>query len=339
MSDDLFLILIFTVVLILSVVISFIAGRKVYKPSSSTIDLDNPHDVSESLAVLQSHMNILNRKMDDRDTEEKLAILQSNLLSLNQKVDQYVTISSRKQGESDYLIRQINDEMLKMSYVMVDKRARGAWGEFQLKQLICDYLGNSSSVVEYQYVLSNGKRVDAAIHIPQSRKILAIDSKFPLENYRKMREYERDLGSIEYQTARKFFIRDVKCHIDKISQDYSISSESFGDAIMFIPSEAIYIEVCSCQEDILNYALGNQVILASPTTLVGAISTICRMTHEYEMRQNMESMIEELRLIGQEASRLEERAKKLEAHQNQLVQDIHNVSITAHKISQRINNL
>ncbi len=275
----------------------------------------------------------------DKSTEESLAVLNARIVALAQKLDEMNLKSAQAQGESNHLIRSIHTEMHQMSSTMLDKKTRGAWGEYQLKQLLSDYMGNSPQVVQYQYQLTNGKRVDAAIHIPRTYKILAVDSKFPLENYRLMMRAEADQSSFEYQQARRDFIRDVKGHIDKIAQDYAQSQESIGDALMFVPSEAIYAEICSGEEDILNYALSSNVILTSPTTLIAATSSIMRMTHEYEMRENLESVLEDLRYLSAEAERLEERANKLDMRHRQLGEEIHNVSITARKLAKQLKQL
>ena len=268
--------------------------------------------------------------------EESLAVLNARMVELAKKLDDMNVSNARSQGEAGNLIRSIHSEMHAMSSTMLDKKTRGAWGEYQLKQLLSDYMGNSPRVVEYQYQLSNGRRVDAAIHIPQTYKILAVDSKFPLENYRLMMQAEADKSQVAYTQARQAFMRDVKGHIDKISRDYSQSQESIGDALMFVPSEAIYTEICSGDEDILNYALSSNVILTSPTTLIGVTSSIMRMTHEYEMRENMEHVLEDLRLLASEAERLEERANKLDMRQRQMSEEIHNVSVTAHKLAKQL---
>ncbi len=276
---------------------------------------------------------------DEISLDEDLAVINARIMQLAQKLDDMNVNNARTQGEASTLIRSIHSEMHSMSSTMLDKKARGAWGEFQLKQLLSDYMGNSPRVVEYQYQLANGRRVDAAIHIPQSYKILAVDSKFPLENYREMISFESNKDQLSYKQARKEFMRDVKNHIDKISRDYASSQESIGDALMFVPSEAIYTEICSSEEDVLNYALSSNVILTSPTTLIGVTSAIMRMTHEYEMKNNMEQVLSDLRLVSQEAERLEERANKLELRQRQLSEEVHNVSVTAHKLAKQLKSL
>ncbi len=273
---------------------------------------------------------------DTPKLEEDIAVLNARMVTLAQKLEDMNAREAKNQGEAGVLMRSIHSEMHTMTSTLLDKKTRGAWGEYQLKQLLSDYMGNSPRVVEYQYQLSNGKRVDAAIHIPQTYKILAVDSKFPLENYRLMMNAEGDTASVVYQQSRRSFMRDVKGHIDKISQDYSMSQESIGDALMFVPSEAIYTEICSSDEDLLNYALSSNVILTSPTTLIGMTSSILRMTHEYEMRENMERVLEDLRILSREAERLEERAQKLDMRQRQMGEEIHNITVTAHKLAQQL---
>ncbi len=273
----------------------------------------------------------------EEQTNQALAVLNAQITSLNQKVEKMSLDTAKSQGQSDILMHSIHNNMQAMTSTLLDKKSRGAWGEFQLQQLLSDYLGNSPKIVEYQYKLINNSRVDAAIHMPDSYKILAIDSKFPLENYRLMMDAEANNAKNDYISARKEFIRNVKVHIDKISDSYARCEESIGDALMFVPSEAIYTEICSSEEDVLNYALSSNVILVSPTTLLGVVSTISRMTQEFEMQKNVDRTIEQIKCLSDEAERLLERAQKLESRQKQMDTEIHNVVVTASKLANKIN--
>ena len=158
--------------------------------------------------------------------------------------------------------------------IMVNKKSRGNWGEYQLNNLLSVYAGDNQSIFETQYSLKNGYIGDVALKIP-GEKVLIIDSKFPLENFRKLDSVESAENDIKkFESA---FKQDIKKHINDISKKY-ITSETIENAVMFIPSEAIYMEVCAKYSELIEYAHHKHVLLTCPTTLIGVVFTLINIT-------------------------------------------------------------
>ena len=107
-------------------------------------------------------------------------------------------------------------------------------------------------VYETQHKFSNGAIVDALLFAPAPLGTIAIDSKFPLENYQRMTDKSKDKNYRDQ--AEKLFINDVKKHINDISEKYIIPGETSDEAIMFLPAEAIFAEINAYHAELINYA-------------------------------------------------------------------------------------
>ena len=116
-----------------------------------------------------------------------------------------------------------------------------------------------------QYTLPNGKIADCAFHLPDTNKVLCIDSKFPMENYLNLQE--------DMDTYLRPFKMNMKKHIDDVANKY-INIDTMPYALLFVPSEAIYQFVCAKCDDLFTYALQKHVMLVSPTTLVAEVMTL-----------------------------------------------------------------
>ena len=135
------------------------------------------------------------------------------------------------------------------------------------KTLIENYLPKAS--YSFQHTLSNGKRVDAIIHLPGEQDDVAIDSKFPMESWRHLTDAENTTDEIQ---AAKQFSRDVTIHIKDVAEKYLIPGETHDVAMLFLPSEAIYAELHSNFPKIIDKSFELKVMIVSPTTFHGNIT-------------------------------------------------------------------
>jgi len=135
-------------------------------------------------------------------------------------------------------IETLSGEVSGLQSLLSNKQARGAFGEKQMQDLISEYLPANS--YSFQATLSNKKRVDALIHMPGDQGDVAIDSKFPLESWRRLMDAENTPEEI---AAQREFARDVQIHIKDIANKYLIFGETHDVAMMFLPSEAVYAEL------------------------------------------------------------------------------------------------
>jgi len=202
-------------------------------------------------------------------------------------------------------IEALSKDIIQLQDILQDKTKRGNFGEFQLNAILENVFGVSGDIYQTQYKMSNDTRVDAIIFTPENKGHIAIDSKFPLENYRKM--IVPGIPEAEKKNYETAFKADVKKHIDDISRKYIIPGETIGYALMFIPSEAIYYYILAIQQELVGYAEKKHVALTSPTTLIATLKVIQISLLDYKRRQNTNLIIEELRKLSKEFERYNDR--------------------------------
>lgn len=208
------------------------------------------------------------------------------------------TSSARERSED------LADEVHSITQVMANAKRRGTWGEYQLESIVRTYLGDSPYLYSTQYHLKNGRISDGAFHMPQSDQVLCIDSKFPMENYLRMCE---EPESAEYY--EKEFRKNIKKHIDDVADKY-ITEETLDEALLFIPSEAVYAYLCGEGAMLQQYALSRHVLLVSPTTLCGVVFSLQASTRSFYRAANMEAFEKEVRSLEIKATMLCENAGK-----------------------------
>ncbi len=231
----------------------------------------------------------------------------------------------RKEQASSYqLMDYLSHQMDSMNRVMTNTKARGTWGEYQLEYLLSVYAGSQTSIYSMQYILENGKIADAILHLPNTEKVLCIDSKFPMENYLRKED--------------KVFQKDVKKHIDDISKKYR-TKETLDLSILFLPSEAIYQSLCSSFQELIEYALKAHVLLCSPCTLVGIIDTLLASTKDFYRASHMKEIEKNILALQEDVNRLCLRSEKAERTLQSLENQFHEVSISANKLNHRMNQM
>ncbi|HCU85242.1 MAG TPA: DNA recombination protein RmuC [Methylophilus sp.] len=233
--------------------------------------------------------------------------------------------------EAQKKIDGLSVNMVSLQELLGDKRSRGAYGEVQLEGLVRNVLPVNSFAM--QHTLSNGARVDCALFLPEPTGTVAVDSKFPLENYHRM--IDSSLGELVQAQASKLFKADIKKHIDDISSKYIIANETSDGAVMFIPAEAVFAEIHAYHGDVVDYAMQKRVWLVSPTTLMAVLNTARAVLKDVEMRKQVHIIKDELGKLSKDFDRFDTRMKKLadnirQAHEN--AQDVH---ISSQKISRR----
>ena len=235
-------------------------------------------------------------------------------------------------SNSQKSLETVTQEIVKFQNILNDKKSRGRFGEIRLEQVLENIYGDSK-IFERQYKMSNGRIADTIIKL--SDKIVAIDSKFPLETYIR---YEEDSSL----NNRNEFVRSIKKHIDDISNKYIIEGETLNQAIMFLPSESIYLEIYKNFEDIIYYGYKNNVWIASQTNLLIYISTLIYANLEFEKTKESENILNKLISFSEEFVRYKQRWSNLEKDFEKIQKDFRDLSITANKISNKfddINNL
>jgi DNA recombination protein RmuC len=233
--------------------------------------------------------------------------------------------------EAQKKIDGLTTNVVSLQELLGDKRSRGAFGEVQLEALVRNVLPVNSYAM--QYTFENGTRADCALFLPDPTGTVAVDSKFPLENYHRM--FDRSLSDAEQLVAEKQFKLDVKKHVDDIAKKYIISNVTSDGAVMFIPAEAVFAELHAYHADVIEYAMNKRVWVVSPTTLMAVLNTARAVLKDVETRKQVHVIKEELGKLSKDFGRFDQRMKKLadnirQAHEN--AQDVH---ISSQKITAR----
>ncbi len=229
--------------------------------------------------------------------------------------------------EAQKKIETLTGSVVGLQEILGDKRSRGAFGEVQLEAIVRNALPESA--FEFQYTLARGVRADCVLKLPPPTGMLAVDSKFPLENY------ERMFAEGAERSSAAAFKADVKKHIDDISSKYIVPGETGDGAVMFLPAEAVFAEIHARHRDLVEYALAKRVWITSPTTLMAILNTARAVIRDVEMRQQVHVIQDELKKLGADFGRFQSRMDNLARHIEQAKNDVDEVHVSSRKISER----
>jgi DNA recombination protein RmuC len=232
-------------------------------------------------------------------------------------------------------ITELSTNVVSLQEVLSDKRSRGAFGEVQLNALIRNVLPEQHFAI--QHTLSNGKIADCILFLPEPTGNVVVDSKFPLENYKKMAD--NSLGELDRKAAERQFKVDIKKHINDISDKYLIEKETADGAVMFIPAEAIFAEIHAHHGDLVEYANNKRVWLASPTTLMAILTTARSVLKDEATRKQIHVIQAHLSHLSADFSRFKGRFANLAKHIDQAASDVKQIHTSADKISSRFEKI
>ena len=246
-----------------------------------------------------------------------------------------------KIDEAQKKIDNLSTDIVSLQSVLTDKKTRGIFGEVNLKHILVSVFGeNNDKIYKMQYMFPTGVIADSVLFAPEPLGTIAIDSKFPLENYRVMIDKNND--AIKRQMAEKQFKLDVKKHIDAIASKYIINGVTSDQAIMFLPAEALFAELNAYHPDIIEYAYKKRVWISSPTTLMSTLTTIELVIKNIEKDKYTNIIHQELNKLSIDFTRYKERWDKLSRSIDAVSRDANDIHITTDKISKRfaeINNV
>lgn len=237
--------------------------------------------------------------------------------------------------EAQKKIDGLTTNVVSLQELLGDKRARGAFGEVQLEALVRNAL--PPNAWEMQKTLSNGMRADCILRLPEPTGTVAVDSKFPLENYHRM--YTVGLGDAERGQAERAFKADLRKHVDDIGEKYIIPGETADGAVMFVPAEAVFAEIHGSHPEVVDHALGRHVWIVSPTTMMAVLNTARAVLKDVETRRQVHVIKDELAKLGKDFGRFDERMRKLAAHIRQAHEDADSVQVSSEKIVRRFRQI
>jgi len=227
-------------------------------------------------------------------------------------------------------ISMLSEQVVSLQDVLSNKQARGAFGEIQLNDLVTSIL--PPSAYQFQSVLSNSKRCDCLLTLPNPPGSIVIDAKFPLESYHALRNAKDDA---EKTIAARGFKADIIKHINDISEKYIIAGETAESALMFLPSEAVYAELHASFADVVEKSYRAKVWIVSPTTLMATLNTIRAVLKDANMREQAGVIQKEVGILLDDIARLDKRVSNLGSHFEQASKDIREITISTDKITKR----
>nr|TFG52260.1 MAG: DNA recombination protein RmuC [Hyphomicrobiales bacterium] len=274
--------------------------------------------LAERLEALDQRLGT-NLKENAAKTDETLGGLQMRLKVID---------------EAQKNITDLSGQMVTLQQILSNKQSRGAYGQGNMENIIRDAL--PAGAYEFQATLSNRKRPDCLIRLPDSPAAIVIDSKFPLEAFELLKSASNDA---ERKVAAARIKNDVLLHVVTIAENYLIAGETQDPAIMFVPSESIYAELHDSFPDLIQRAHRSRVVVVSPNILVLAISTVQSVLKDARMREQADLIQREVGLLLRDVGLLDQRVRKLQTHFGQTEGDIKGILTSTERITRRAENI
>lgn len=337
MNDSLLLIImagLFTVSIIVILIIVLNNAKK-------TNDLNN--ELTRSVFEIQKNINRdfteFNRSLNT-DFSNFSERVNSNIIQSHKTTSEVFNSITEKIARIDEAQKNINalsEDVVSLQNILTDKKSRGTFGEIELYSLLEASFGNNTERCQKQYRLPNGSIADAVIFGGNTLKLICIDSKFPLENYRRMND--GDLSASEREKAKKLFKEDIKKHLNDIASKYIIPGVTADLAYMFIPAEAVFSQIYTEFHDLVELSYRLKVYIVSPTTLMAYITAI-RSIYLGQLKDEKAKEIEQLLSeLSVEFQRYEKRTAELYRAYENLGTAFSNLNTTSDKIMKRFSSI
>ena len=279
---------------------------------------DNAARSARSLAEMQQRMTETLHGSSKRTTTS-LAQLQERLASIDKAQDN---------------ITKLSGDVLSLQDILSNKQTRGSFGEIQLRDIVSKALPSDS--YSLQATLSNGKRPDCLIHLPNPPGPIVIDSKFPLEAYEALRRAKTEA---ETRAAAQQMKTAVRVHLNAIANKYILEGETAEGALMFLPSEAVYAELHANFPELVREGFEKRVWIVSPTTCMATLNTMRAILKDARMREQAGAIRKELGNLNKDVERLAMRVGNLDRHFSQARRDVEEIKVSSEKAAKRAGRL
>ncbi|MFZ2315316.1 MAG: DNA recombination protein RmuC [Gammaproteobacteria bacterium] len=270
---------------------------------------------------------------------------ETKLKEINQQVEKRLAAGFEKTNEtfSDVIkrlalidaaqkkITELSSSVMSLQEILNDKRSRGAFGEVQLSALIRNMIPEQN--FSFQHLLSNHKRPDCMLFLPEPTGNIAIDAKFPLENYKLL--VDSNTSDAERVVAERQFKINIRKHIQDIADKYIIPGETTDGALMFIPAEAIFAEIHARHPDLVEIAQRAKIWMVSPTTMMAVLTTARAVLKDAATRKQVHEIQKHLRLLANDFERFQGRMDNLAKNIAKAHSDVEQVHISSRKITSR----
>ncbi len=227
-------------------------------------------------------------------------------------------------------ITELSQGVVELQSILADKQTRGAFGQGRMEAIVQDALPRGA--YSFQHTLTNGKRPDCVIYLPNGAPSLVIDAKFPMEGWNAFRDAPED--RIANQAAQRFR-QDVGKHVQDIAAKYFLPGETHETAFMFVPSESIFADLHEKFEDVVQKAARQRVVIVSPSLLTLSIQVVQAVLRDARLREQAHLIQDEVGRLVDDITRLDDRVAKLATHFGQAQRDIEQIQTSTGKITKR----
>ena len=227
-------------------------------------------------------------------------------------------------------LTELSSNMVSLQEILANKQARGAFGQIRMEAIIQD--GLPKGAFTFQATLSNGKRPDCLLHMPNTKAGVVIDAKFPLEGFEAFRVAR---GPEEKKEAARRVRVDVARHVDAMAERYFLPGETQDTAILFVPSEAIYADLAEHFSDLVQKAHRARIVICAPNMLMLAVQTMQAILKDVKMREQAHLIQREVSRLMEDMGRLRERVLDLQRHFGQANDDIEKILTSSERIASR----
>jgi DNA recombination protein RmuC len=276
--------------------------------------LRRQQDYSQSFALLQQRVGEVENQVKRGLEDGNKAVSEKFENSLKVIGDIQKTIGSL--NETNKRMLEIGQDIAGLQDLLAPPKMRGELGELTLGRLLAELLPRDNFVEQYRF--KNGNTVDAVIKVGD--RLLAIDSKFPLESFNRY----TCAGEDGEKTANlKDFCRSVKLKIDDIAAKYILEDEAtFDFALMYIPSENVFYQTILKDDfqldgrSIAEYALGRRVVIVSPNSIYAYLRVILLGLRGLQVEQNARRILDDFGRLTQELEKFQKQFDTLGTHLN-----------------------
>ena len=277
------------------------------------------------LATVQLQMQQQLAQMQERTNQSLHGSAQRTTTSLTQLQERLASIDKAQDN-----ITKLSGDVLSLQDILSNKQTRGAFGEIQLNDIVSKALPSDSYTM--QKTLSNGRRADCLIHLPNPPGPIVIDAKFPLEAYEALHRAGTDW---ELKSAVANMRTSIRKHIRDISEKYILDGETADGALMFLPSEAVYAELHANFPELVREGFDARVWIVSPTTCMATLNTMRAILKDARMREQAGEIRKTLRLLHRDVELVVARVGKLDTHFRQAREDLDGIGTAAERAGKR----
>lgn len=257
---------------------------------------------------LQEQFKVLNVEVEKRMTmiNEKVETRLTAGLEKSNKTFETIVERMAIIDKAQANITNLSSEMVSLQNVLSNNQSRGAFGEYQLNQILMSAYGENEKLYRTQYEIKEKKggekvRADAIIFLPEPHHLVAIDSKFPFSSFSKLLDKLEPTEEVE---LLKSFKSEVKKHITDIADKYIVAGKTADYALMFVASDGVLAMLHSKAKEIVEHALSKNVVIVSPTTIYPLLQSLRVLFYDYERAKSAKEITFQLGLLNKDFGRL-----------------------------------